>query len=378
MRLDEINQRLSAIKTDIELENADLNALESEIAALTEERKGIMEKVEKRKALIDEVANMKDAAIVKEFKEEKEVRKMEYGVGSLEYRNAWLKQLQGKELDVQERAAVSASATIPTTTLNKIIEKLEQTSALYSKITVLNIPGNVTLPVENVKNDAAWVAPGTSATDSVDTFATAATLGAYVLIKTIEITADVAAMSIDAFETFIVNALYKKLNKAVENAILNGTGSNQPTGLLKSGEITATTTYTKAAMTYKDLMKIIAQLPTMYLPNATFVMSRALFYGEVLGMVDSAGNRVVVADAQAPAKFNILGYPVIIDDYIATDTVLFGDLSYYYFNWSKPVEVKPDYSVGFRSGSTVYRAMALADGKKVLGEAFCTATRATA
>lgn len=297
---------------------------------------------------------------------------------SNEYKNAWLKNLQGKELNSEEIKlvnAVNGTAVIPTQTLNKIIEKLEQTSALYSKITTLNIPSNISIPVENAKNDASWVAMATASTDSDDSFSTVS-LAAYKLIKTIEITADVENMSIQAFEGFIVNSLYKKMAKAIENAILNGTGTNQPTGLLKSGEITTTTTFTKAGMTYKDLMKIIGQLGTSYLPGACFVMPRAVFFNDVLGMSTSTGDRVVVADAQSPAKYNILGYPVILADYCTADTIIFGDLSYYYFNWVKDVEVKSDGSVGFRSGSTVYRAMALCDGKKVLGDAFCTATRA--
>lgn len=294
-----------------------------------------------------------------------------------EYKNAWLKNLQGKDLnneEVQMINAVNGASVIPTETLNKIIEKLEQTSALYSKITTLNIPSNVSIPVENAKADASWVAMATASTDSDDSFG-AVNLAAYKLIKTIEITADVKAMAISAFENFIVNALYKKISKAIENAILNGTGTNQPTGLLKAGEIATTTTYTKAGMTYKDLMKIMGQLGTSYLPGACFIMPKALFFNDVLGMTTTGGDRVVVADAQSPAKYNVLGYPVIISDYCTTDTIIFGDLSYYYFNWVQDVAVESDRSVGFRAGTTVYRAMALCDGKKALADAFCTATR---
>lgn len=374
LSLSDITERLSTLDKEVrEMKTVESIELATEQKKALLERKTELETLEKRK---QQALGLQQGELVgKRIGGLKMEEQRTFSVDSAEYRSAYLKALQGKELDKEERAAVTGTAVIPTTTLNKIIEKLEQTSALYSKITVLNIPSNLTLPVENAKADASWVSVGTASTDSVDSFATAATLGAYALIKTIEITADVAAMSIDVFESFIVNALYKKLAKAVENAILNGTGSNQPTGLLKSGEITTTTTYTKAAMTFKDLMKIIAQLGTMYLPGATFVMPKALFYGDVLGMVDSTGNRVVVADPTAPAKFSILGYPVIVDDYMTADTVLFGDLSYYYWNWVKNVEVTSDKSVGFRSGSTVYRAMALADGKKVLADAFCTATR---
>ena len=62
------------------------------------------------------------------------------------------------------------------------------------------------------------------------------------------------------------------------------------------------------------------------------------FFTDILGMEDANGNSVVLVDAQSPTKFNILGYPVIINDFVAEDTIIFGDFSYYHFNWAKGVE----------------------------------------
>ena len=97
--------------------------------------------------------------------------------------------------------------------------------------------------------------------------------------------------------------------------------------------------------------------------NAKFVMNRNLFWNKIMGLESSDGQPVVVADPQSPAKYNILGFPVIVDDNCTTGDILFGDLKAYKFNFAKAPEVKSDDSVAFRSGSTVYRAMALADGK---------------
>ena len=70
-RLQEIEERLAAIKLEIDADGADLDALETEISALKEERKCIMDKVEKRKNLIDGIINLPDANIIKDFKEER-------------------------------------------------------------------------------------------------------------------------------------------------------------------------------------------------------------------------------------------------------------------------------------------------------------------
>lgn len=294
-----------------------------------------------------------------------------------EYRNGYLKTLQGKPLTDMENAAVSGgSSIIPTQTMNKIIGILEE-SPILSRIDMTFIPSNISYPMESSAADASWIAMSAASTDSADSFS-AVSLGAYKLIKTIEISADVQAMSIDAFENWLVARLANKMEKACDNAVLNGTGSNQPTGILKSGEVATTGTYTKSGMTYKDLIGILAALASAYANNAVLITTRKTFFGEILGITSTGGDKIVVADAQSPAKFNVLGYPVIVDDNCPEGTVVFGDLSAYKFNFAQSPAVERDTSVGFRTGSTVYRAMALADGKLSDSKALVVYTKATA
>lgn len=376
MRINEIEERLSAIKAEIETEGADITALSKEADELLEERKGIIETAEKRQQTIKNIVDGQ-TKLVRKFEEEKvKMEKRTFEIDSVEYRNAWLKGLQGKKLDAEERAAVSASGVIPTQTLNKIVGKFDL-NPLLSNIDMMYVPGNISIPVEGSVNDAAWVAMGTAATDSNDAITTVS-LGAYKLIKTVEIGADVQAMAIDAFETWLVDRLANKIQKAVDSAVLNGTGSSQATGILKSGEVATTGTFTKTGITYSDLLTIIAGLQTQYLANAKFVMPRALFYKEVLNITDTSKKPVVVRDVQAPAKFNIFGYEVIVDDNCAANTIIFGDLKCYTFNFAKAPEITSDGSTGFRTGSTVYRAMALADGKVIDKNGLSVYTRATA
>ena len=349
--------------------NTELDEMEQRKSALMAEKAEIETKEKEARDL--EAGKIKGTPIEMPKMEE---RKMEIKNGTIEYRNAWLKNLQGKELNVEERAAMTASTAIPTQTMDEIIGKLEL-NPMIAAVGVTHIPGNVTYPTEGTVNDAAWVAMGTAATDASDALSSIS-LGAYKLIKTISITADVAAMSINAFESWLTARLANKLEKAVDAGILTGSGTNQATGILTT--VSSSITYTKAAMKYKDLLKIIAGLPTQYLQGASFVMPRALFFGEVLGMTDTSENRVCVLDPQSPAKYNILGYPVIVDDNCTADSIIFGDLSEYKFNFAKDPEVKADESAEFRTGNTVYRAMALADGKVGNSAAFVVATRAAA
>lgn len=382
-RLKEIEARMSAIVEEIDNDDADIDALETEVKALKEERANIKSEI---KSEIIEIQARKDEALainkgeveVKVIEKREDIKPMEkaYLNGSEEYRIAYLKNLQGKPLDeMEQRTVITAAVAIPTQTMNSIIEKLEQTTVLYPFISKSMIPGNLSLPGENVKNDASWLAMGTASTDSADSYNNV-TLSAYKLIKTIEVGADVSVMSIDAFESFLVNALVKKMAKAVDNAILNGTGVAQPTGLALAGQITNTGTFTKLGMTFTDLTTIIADLPSSeYRRNAKFVMPSALYFGDVIPALATEG---IGVDMQNPLQYKILGYDVILDDYLADNTLIFGDLSYYHWNWAQDVEIATDKSVAFRNGSTVFRAMGLADGKPTLTEAFNLYTRALA
>lgn len=371
-RLEEIEARLAAIPAELEQEGADLDALKNEVIRLKEERKALQDAAEQRKAVLKEIGEG-GGRTVRTFTPAAQERT--FSADSEEYRTAWLKNLQGKPLDAEERAAVTASAAIPTQTMNRIIATMDQYPILDA-VDVTYIPGNVSWPLEKTANDAAWVQMSAAATDSADALESVS-LGAYKLIKTVEITADVQAMAIPAFESWLVERLANKIYTAAGAAVFNGTGSNQATGILKSGQITNTGTYTAAGMTYADLLKILAALPTKYHARAKLATTRAVFYGQILGMKTDGGDKVVVADVQSPAKFNVLGYPVIVDDNCAADTVIFGDFKEgYKFNFAKEPVVESDKSVAFRSGSTVYRAMALADGKPADKNALTVWTKA--
>jgi HK97 family phage major capsid protein len=282
-----------------------------------------------------------------------------FEISSPEYRDAFLRNLQGKELTAEERAAVTAAAAIPTETANKIWGKLELYPILNA-IDVMHIPGNVILPVEGTINAAAVVAMGTAATDAADALAPVS-LGAYKLIKTVEITADVEAMAIDAFESWLVARLANKIEKALDAGIINGLGTTQATGIL-TVKTAADCTFTRGKMKWEQLAAIPGNIGGQYLTGSSFVMSPDLFFGKVLGMADSAGNRVAVLDPQGPAKYNVLGFPCILDGNITSEDILFGDLKAYKLNFAKAVEVKKSEEAAFRTGSAVYRAMCLADG----------------
>ena len=375
MRINEINTRLAAIQNELETATGDvLTALEQEVNDLQAERQQIQTEVQTRQQLRDKVAAGLTGTVIEHHEEDNKMENRTFTPDSAEYREAYLLNLQGRELTAEQRAAVNGSAVIPTQTLNQIFRYLED-SPILSRIDMTHIPGNVVLPVESAAAEASWVAMATASTDSADAV-TSISLGAHKLIKTLEINADVEAMAINAFEAWLVAKLGEKMEKALDNAVFNGTGSNQPTGILKT-IATATGTFTKAKAKYSDLINIIAALPSGPAKNAIFAMPRKLFFTDVIGIEDQAGQPVVHTDVESPAKYNILGYHVVLDDNIPVDNILFGDFKAYKMNIAKAPTISSDDSVGFRTGTRVYRGLALADGKLAMASAFVRFTRAS-
>lgn len=350
------NERLAEIAEELK----ELNARKAELDSAAEKREALIEKIEK-----NEIGEVKKTM-------ENEVRT--FAVDSVEYREAFFKNLMGKEMDEQEKRAITATAVIPTETMNKIWAKLEN-NPILAAVDVTRFPGHVTIPAESSCADANWTATASDSADALN----AIQLNAYKLIKTIEISCEVDKMHIADFERYIVERLANKIERALDKAVLVGTGSDnsQPTGVCVT-KATADLTYATTGVKYSDLCKCIAKLDSQYHRDACFVMPSKMFWENVEGIVDGNNKPVVVSDPQSPAKFNILGFPVIVDDFGTSNSadILFGDFKAYKLNIGSDVTVDSDVSLGFRSGTKVYRGLALADGKLADTKAIVRMTKA--
>jgi len=383
MDLEQVNARLAADEVEVrDSEDLDLIAEKTEQKKMLLDRKAELEDLEKRTAAAAEIAKGK-AEKVKVI-ERKETATMErtFKPDTVEYRDAYLKSLMGLPMEAEERAALaSAASVIPTETLNKIYGKLEE-SPLIAELDALHIPGYVSVPKATTVGDANWVGMGTAATDSSDVVGSVA-LTAKKLIKTIEITADIQAMSIDAFQTWLVKKLAQKMEVAVCAAAINGAGTATVPQGVGQGGITASAAL--STPTLKDLSAFMGGLKSAYHRNAVWVMSSASFFGLIQGL----GNDVNGVYVQDGLGYRLLGHRVIFDDACDgckfksgstaeannANHVIFGSFKDgYVFNFGEGIAIEADQSVAFRSGSTVYRAMALCDGAVVDPDAFVWTT----
>ena len=383
MRIDEIESRKAEIRGILDSEQEfDIDALTEEVRQLDAEKA----EIEERAAKEAELRKAVEPSVIKEIKNQmKEERKMEEKVftpESVEYRDAYMKNLQGKPMSIEERTALSgASYVIPTETLNKIYGKLEE-NQLIKEIDALYVPGYVSVPTATTVNDANWIAMASASTDSSDAMGTVS-LTAKKLIKTIEITADIQAMSIPAFQGWLVNKLAQKMEAAICAAIVNGAGSSTvPQGVGQCGIVTSTAI---AGATLAKLSAFMGGLKAPYHNGAVWVMSSENFFTYVLPLASDSNGYLV----QDGIGYRLLGHRVVLDDNVDNckfksgstaeannaDHIIFGNFKEgYVFNFGEGIQVEADNSVSFRSGSTVYRAMALCDGAVADKDAFVWTT----
>lgn len=320
-----------------------------------------------------------------------------------EYRSAFFKSLLGHTMNAAETAAFNAGmkisekrsdlpttsgdvpAILPTQTLNEIISKARTMGGLLAECRSFSLPTKIAVPVSTPKDKAAWHTEG-EAVESEKVTPVAVTFDGYEIMKVFSISAKVRAMSISAFESYLVQELTACVMDTIADALINGTGTNQGTGLLNG--ITWTNTGDEknniqvaktGSFTYANVVETVSLLKRGYSNGAKWCMNNATLYNVFYGMVDSNKRPIFIADPKAESIGKILGYEVVIDDNMADDSALFGNFAQYMgYNLPEGISVEVSRESSFRKGLIDYRAMAIADCKPIVKEAFVLLNKATA
>ena len=371
-RAQEINQ---AIDTD---PNADVEAFNIELRGIKEAKENIDLRSAKTFTKVTGadmgtgVADVEDHATTKE------------------YRSAFYKRLLGRELNANESKAwdmvqaehrsdnystvSEVAGVIPTETLNQIIVKARTIGGLMPKCRAFAMPAKVRVPVATPGANASWNTEG-SAVESDEPTIAYVDFGNNEIIKVLSISASVKKMSIDAFESYLVDELTATIMGTVANGIVNGDNSTYPVKGLAS--ITWTTgtnakewSGTSDALTYADIIGTIALLKRGYANGAVFAMNNKTLYNSVYGLVDSNKRPIFIADTQNDKVGKLLGFEVVVDDNIADDELYFGNFNYLGYNFVDGIAVEASTQSSFKSGRIDYRGMAIADVQVLVAEAF--------
>ena len=363
MTVEQLEERRAAIATEVDNADADLDALEAEARAIKDElerRKAAETKrVEIRAAVAEGAGEIKETI----HNDETEETRM-FGIETIEYRDAWTKRLVGREMNEEERAALtSAGAVIPTMTVNAVWDKLIKPAELLGRVDVSQFPNYVRFPKATTNNAATAQAVGGTISDSSDVIG-------YVdlipneYVKLLTVGADIDHMAIAAVHDWIVDNLVGQIRYAINKDALVGTGTNSLKGITAS--VTASSTAIPATLTKAALLGIMAALGGNYQQGAIWIMSPEMFFNEVMAL--TALNDYIINDG---FQYKLFGHDVVLMSEAVVsskENIFYGDPKAYKVNIFKPIEVKP-----FETATTTnlqFRGACLADGELLDTAAF--------
>ena len=243
-------------------------------------------------------------------------RKEVDALGTMEYRTAFKDLVQrGVYSDLLKRADAENITTdlgvlLPSTVVQEIIKGVEKVyGQLYSRVKKTNVKGGVQYPIGAFSATMYW--DGTAGTDQehgVSEKQKAGGVTGYIQftyhIGEIRIAQSLlqSIVSVEAFEAEIVKALIEAYVKAMDQAILSGNGTKQPTGILteaakSDSRIPAANIITITATDMEDWKtwqkKVFAKIPlSMRALNPEFVMTAETFESNIMTLEDTNGRPV--------------------------------------------------------------------------------------
>lgn len=276
----------------------------------------------------------------------------------------------------------SAAALAPQELVNQILTPVRSDLNLLSKVYTVHLSkaAGIGVPYEAADaDDAEWTTEvPASITDESSLSYGKRELGAHALVKLVTISDKALKTNAFNLESIIGDKIRYKMQAALENAIINGSGDGQPLGLFTASasglpaddDFTASSATTLSA---DDIIKVKRSLKSAYRSKASW-----LFHSDTvtkLLLLKDKNDQYLWRSGLTASDPDILdGAPVIESDFVPSTMTsglyvgMFADFSRYWMTMVDSIAItrlteKYYPSVGFS-------VLAYADGQPVMAEAF--------
>lgn len=376
----EQEQNLLTRKEDLEVAINDA-ATEEEITVVEENIKTLeaeeTEVNEKKSKLEGEIKTLE--VELEELKSKQPTNKeIEKGDDNMENRTKEVEYLQREEVRefyskvrdavVNKRSLTGTDLLIPNTVLNRIQPLIGDYSNLYNEVDRVSLNGTARAIVDGAKPEAIWMEMCDPVTELAAAF-TAIELDGYKVGGFIPVCNAILEDSMIDLANYLENALAEAIGKALDKAILNGTGTagKQPIGIVPS--ITAGNK--KNGQTLGEILTNLSLIDTGEgaVGEIIAVMKRATYYGKILPqtVATTSDGRQVVQGVNNP---NLAGLRVVFSNYAPDNKIVLGDFKQYLLGERKGVQIASSTDVRFIEDQTVFKGTARYDGKPVNVNAF--------
>lgn len=230
---------------------------------------------------------------------------------------------------------------MPDSAQKKFADELNKQSIFRSLATVIKAyKGDYRILAKDSDDVAAWIPEGGEIPifEGIGDF-TQHEVNGNKLANIVRLDSDFVCDASFSFEDYLTKRLGRNFGFAEEDAFVNGTGEDMPTGILDETTGAAPGVST-SAITADDIIALFFSVDREYRKNAVWMMNdRTALLARTLK--DSAGNYL-----WRSTDDSILGHKVIISNYMpdpdaGNRPVIFGDMSYYWIIERKPVSIRP-------------------------------------
>lgn len=375
--LDESENKMAEVKDldnkweQIKLANANFNALKDNKSITNIQNKGV---AVLNGTIIDSTNNSFEEDVF----------------ASYDYRKAFMNNvLSGAAIPSQFNVDANTKTTdvgsvIPTTIMEKIIEKLESTGMILPLVTRTSYKGGLSIPTSAVKPVATWVAEGVGSDRQKKTTGVI-TFNYYKLRCAVSISLEVGTTTLAAFESVLIANVTEAMVKSLEQAIISGSGIGQPKGILTETVVAGQNVDITLAgkPEYATLIDAESALPLAYESEAVWIMTKKTFM-RFIGMVDSQKQPIARVNYGINGKpeRTLLGRTVVLNDYMDSlvDAPVGTAVVAALFNF-KDYVLNTNYNITMKryedneTDDEVTKAIMLVDGKVVDKNSLVTITK---
>lgn len=269
------------------------------------------------------------------------------------------------------------AAVIPTNIMNKVIEDMTAEGNIMSRVTETAYQGGVDIPISEVELTASWLSGEAVSNDQKAKMDAKINFSYHILGTRVAIGLLAYTVSLPVFEATVIKQVKKAMIKAIEKAIMSGTGSGEPKGITKYDDLPADQVIemdSKTVGTIAGWAGVEAAIPEAYENRLIYLMSKNTWSKYIEGMVDTTGQRIGLGKVDEIGKKKLNGREVIVTDNLpAFDKASAGDifavacdLEQYCLNSNLAMQFKRYFDE--KENKWFFKALMIVDGKMALGK----------
>ena len=289
----------------------------------------------------------------------------------------------------EKRALTNAGLTIPEVMLPLLRQKVDETSKLIGKVNTQRVSGTARQLVMGAIPEAVWTEMTATLNElslgfnnvEVDGYK----VGGYFAVSNAILQDNDIGLA-----TILLDALGKSIGKALDKAIIYGTGTKMPIGFVtRLAQTAAPADYPATARTWADLhtsnvktgtsatglavfKEIIANseaiLNDYFDTGITWIMNRKTHMNLLMQSMDKNANATIVAGMNNTMP--IIGGEIVELPFMADDNIAYGYMDAYLLAEREGTAISQSEHVRFIQDQTVFKGLARYDGVPAIAEAF--------